>query len=142
MTLILPTEGNITWQLEKDGLQHAKRLQVMALRLLLALSVLHGALVLWPIPTALKMGTTPLILSPDFSFNIAIEGAPSDLHDAVNQTQYYLENDNSAVLSLAVVPTTLPHSPTLTRSPHSSSLSLPARPSTACLRIGQTPRHT
>ncbi|KAG2139115.1 glycoside hydrolase family 20 protein [Suillus bovinus] len=49
---------------------------------------------LWPIPTTLETGLAALKVSPEFYFDVQIEGAPSDLHDAVAQSQYYLENDN------------------------------------------------
>ena len=65
----------------------------MALRLLLALSLLRCAWALWPIPAALSTGTTPLVLSSGFYFDVAIQGAPSDLYEAVQQAQYYLQND-------------------------------------------------
>lgn len=65
----------------------------MALRrLLLFSSLLLPVLALWPIPTALDTGTTPLILSPNFYFEIQ-EAAPLDLYEAVQQTEYYLRND-------------------------------------------------
>jgi len=66
----------------------------MALRrLLLALSLLSTAFALWPVPAALSTGTTPLLLSPAFYFDVAIQGAPSDLYEAVQQAMYYLQND-------------------------------------------------
>ncbi|KAF8551874.1 glycoside hydrolase family 20 protein [Imleria badia] len=65
----------------------------MALRLLLALSLLHGVLALWPIPASLSTGTTPLVLSADFCIDVNINGAPEDLNDAVGQAEYYLAND-------------------------------------------------
>jgi hexosaminidase len=34
-----------------------------------------------------------LIISPSFHFDVQIESPPSDLLDAVTQSQYYLEND-------------------------------------------------
>ncbi|KAG2096294.1 glycoside hydrolase family 20 protein [Suillus discolor] len=52
-----------------------------------------GVQALWPIPTTLETGMTTLKISPTFYFDVQIEGAPSDLHDAVTQSQYYLEND-------------------------------------------------
>jgi hexosaminidase len=65
----------------------------MALRLLLALSLLRSVCALWPTPAALSTGTTPLAISSGFHFDVAIQGAPSDLYDAVQQAQYYLQND-------------------------------------------------
>ena len=65
----------------------------MTLRLLLALCLLHGVFALWPIPAALSTGNTPLVLSSNFWFDVAVNGAPGDLHDAVGQAQYYLKND-------------------------------------------------
>lgn len=68
--------------------------RVMTVRLLLALSLLLStASALWPVPAALSTGTTPLLLSPAFYFDIAIQGAPSDLYEAVQQAEYYLQND-------------------------------------------------
>ncbi|KAG1867157.1 glycoside hydrolase family 20 protein [Suillus subalutaceus] len=53
-----------------------------------------GVQALWPIPTTLETGVTALKISPsEFFFDVQIEGAPSDLLDAVAQSQYYLEND-------------------------------------------------
>ncbi|KAG1862633.1 glycoside hydrolase family 20 protein [Suillus subluteus] len=53
-----------------------------------------GVQALWPIPTTLETGVTALKISPsEFYFDVQIEGAPSDLLDAVAQSQYYLEND-------------------------------------------------
>ncbi|KAG1799299.1 glycoside hydrolase family 20 protein [Suillus plorans] len=52
-----------------------------------------GVQALWPIPTTLETGMTTLKISPTFYFDVQIEGAPSDLHDAVTQSLYYLEND-------------------------------------------------
>ncbi|KAF8551870.1 hypothetical protein OG21DRAFT_1486637 [Imleria badia] len=84
----------------------------MALCLLLALSLLRSALALWPIPTALKTGTTPVILSSGFSFDVAIESAPSiGLYTILKTT-------SSTVLS---------------------SLLLPVRPSTASPPNQSTP---
>ncbi|KAG9315523.1 hypothetical protein JVU11DRAFT_3139 [Chiua virens] len=92
---------------------------VMAFRLLLLLSLLRGALALWPIPTGLTTGTTPLLINPGFYFDVAIEGAPGDLYQAVEQAEYYLQNDklgrlvvgrganDSALLTHAATLTTL-----------------------------------
>lgn len=52
-----------------------------------------GVWSLWPIPSELQTGTTGLILSPSFQFDIAIPAPPADLVQAIIQTQYYLEND-------------------------------------------------
>ncbi|KAG1802560.1 glycoside hydrolase family 20 protein [Suillus subaureus] len=52
-----------------------------------------GVQALWPIPTTLETGMTALKISPSFSFDVQIEDAPSDLLDAVAESQYYLEND-------------------------------------------------
>ena len=65
----------------------------MALPLLVALFLLRSVWALWPIPAALGTGTTPLILSSGFYFDVAIQGAPWDLYQAVEQAQYYLQND-------------------------------------------------
>ncbi|KAG1888014.1 glycoside hydrolase family 20 protein [Suillus fuscotomentosus] len=52
-----------------------------------------GVQALWPIPTTLETGMTTLKISPTFYFDVQIEGPPSDLRDAVAQSQHYLEND-------------------------------------------------
>ncbi|KAG1851814.1 glycoside hydrolase family 20 protein [Suillus tomentosus] len=68
-------------------------------RSLIILTLIAGCLLpsgvqaLWPIPTTLETGLTTLKISPAFYFDVEIEGAPSDLRDAVAQSQYYLEND-------------------------------------------------
>ena len=48
---------------------------------------------LWPIPTTLQTGKTGLTLSPSFNFDVAVPNPPVDLLQAVNETQFYLEND-------------------------------------------------
>ncbi|KAF8133347.1 glycoside hydrolase family 20 protein [Boletus edulis] len=65
----------------------------MALRFLLALSLLHSVWALWPIPATLSTGNTALVLSSNFYFDVAVQNAPADLHNAIQQAQYYLEND-------------------------------------------------
>ncbi|KAG6372770.1 glycoside hydrolase family 20 protein [Boletus reticuloceps] len=65
----------------------------MALRFLLALSLLHSVWALWPIPATLSTGNTALVLSSNFYFDVAVQNAPADLQNAVQQAQYYLEND-------------------------------------------------
>jgi len=52
-----------------------------------------GVLALWPIPTTLQTGTTAIKISPSFSFDVQVQGAPADLYEAVAQAEYYLEND-------------------------------------------------
>ncbi|KAG2359682.1 glycoside hydrolase family 20 protein [Suillus spraguei] len=52
-----------------------------------------GVLALWPIPNTLETGTTALIVSPYFSFDVQVEDAPLDLYEAVTQAQFYLAND-------------------------------------------------
>lgn len=90
----------------------------MALRLLLfLLSLFLPAFALWPIPAALDTGTTALILSPSFSFDVAIDGAPVDLYEAVNQALYYLQNDKLGRLVVgrgANDTAALAHAPSLT----------------------------
>ena len=61
--------------------------------LFLLLLLPHIAFALWPIPATLDTGTSPLILSPDFNFDIAIDGAPADLYAAAEQAEHYLQND-------------------------------------------------
>lgn len=51
------------------------------------------AAALWPSPTNLKTGTTPLRLSQSFSINVNIPHAPSDLSDAVSRTKAFLVQD-------------------------------------------------
>ncbi|KAG6372748.1 glycoside hydrolase superfamily [Boletus reticuloceps] len=70
----------------------------MALRFLLALSLLHSVWALWPIPATLSTGNTALVLSSNFYFDVAVQNAPADLHNAVQQAQYYLENDKLGCL--------------------------------------------
>ncbi|KAI5996029.1 glycoside hydrolase family 20 protein [Pisolithus orientalis] len=48
---------------------------------------------LWPIPTSLETGTTALVLSSSFSIDVAVPNVPSDLLQAVAQTQSYIQND-------------------------------------------------
>lgn len=48
---------------------------------------------LWPIPTNLNTGTTPLRLSGSFSIDISVRNAPSDLSDAVARTEAFLKQD-------------------------------------------------
>ncbi|KAH0832246.1 hypothetical protein J3R83DRAFT_13220 [Lanmaoa asiatica] len=95
--------------------------RAMALRLLLALSLLPAALALWPIPAALDTGTASLILDPGFYFDIAIHNAPFDLYDAVAQAQYYLQNDK---LGRLVVGRGANDSAALTNAPSLPSLQL------------------
>ncbi|KIK98528.1 glycoside hydrolase family 20 protein [Paxillus rubicundulus Ve08.2h10] len=61
--------------------------------LVLGLILPASVLALWPIPTGLSTGTTPLTLAPYFSFDVAIPDAPADLIEAVAQAHYYLETD-------------------------------------------------
>jgi hexosaminidase len=51
-----------------------------------------GVHALWPLPTSLQSGSTPLKLSPSFTIH-NIPNAPSDLQAAVTQTHSYLFND-------------------------------------------------
>ncbi|KIJ61060.1 glycoside hydrolase family 20 protein, partial [Hydnomerulius pinastri MD-312] len=64
-----------------------------ALALVVACILPTGVVSLWPIPTALETGTTPLTLAPYFNFEVAVPGAPADLIEAVAQAKYYLETD-------------------------------------------------
>ncbi|OJA15840.1 hypothetical protein AZE42_12468, partial [Rhizopogon vesiculosus] len=52
-----------------------------------------GVLALWPVPTTLETGMTALKVSPSFYFDVQVEGAPTDLYEAVGQARYYLETD-------------------------------------------------
>jgi len=55
--------------------------------------VLTPALALWPIPTSLHTGSTALRLDPNFSIQVQVPSAPSDLSDAVSRTANYLKTD-------------------------------------------------
>lgn len=48
---------------------------------------------LWPLPKSITTGSTAVRLSPYFNIQVSVEGAPSDLHDAVTRTLGYLTND-------------------------------------------------
>lgn len=48
---------------------------------------------LWPMPTNLKTGTTPLRLSSSFAIDVHVSNAPSDLSDAVARTKAFLVQD-------------------------------------------------
>ena len=93
----------------------------MVLWLFLALSPLVPVLAFWPIPTALDTGTSPLILSPYFSVGVAIDNAPLDLYQAVQQAEYYLQNDK---LGRLVVGRGANDSAALVNAPTLSSLQL------------------
>ncbi|KAG6375926.1 glycoside hydrolase superfamily [Boletus reticuloceps] len=73
----------------------------MALRFLLALSLLHSVWALWPIPATLSTGNTALVLSSNFYFDVAVQNAPADLHNAVQQAQYYLKNNKLGCLVIS-----------------------------------------
>ncbi|EIW81469.1 glycoside hydrolase family 20 protein [Coniophora puteana RWD-64-598 SS2] len=53
----------------------------------------NSALALWPIPRNMTSGSTALKLDHGFNIEVDVQQAPSDLHDAVQQAQKYLEND-------------------------------------------------
>ncbi|KAJ7258751.1 N-acetylhexosaminidase [Mycena haematopus] len=61
-------------------------------------ALLPSALALWPLPTSLSTGTTPLTLSKGFQIKIAIPNPPADLVAAVSRAKGYLENDKLQAL--------------------------------------------
>ena len=97
--------------------------------ILLALALLPPVLALWPIPAALDTGTTALLLSAGFYFDVAIENAPADLYAAVAQAEYYLHNDK---LGRLVVGRGANDSAALTNAPSLPSLTLSLAAGAAC----------
>ncbi|KAJ7505824.1 N-acetylhexosaminidase [Mycena galericulata] len=70
----------------------------MKLSLVAFSAVLPCALALWPLPTGLSVGTTPLRLSSGFDIKIDIANAPADLVAAVARAKGYLANDKLEAL--------------------------------------------
>ncbi|EIN12446.1 N-acetylhexosaminidase [Punctularia strigosozonata HHB-11173 SS5] len=68
------------------------------LRLLHAVALAGSALALWPQPTSLKTGSTPLRLSPGFSISVSVHDAPADLTAAAQRTTAQLHSDKLARL--------------------------------------------
>ncbi|KAJ6622696.1 N-acetylhexosaminidase [Mycena sp. CBHHK59/15] len=70
----------------------------MKLSLLTFAAVLPSTFALWPLPTGLSTGTTPLRLGKGFDIKISIPNAPSDLVAAVGRAQALLANDKLQAL--------------------------------------------
>ncbi|KAJ7162926.1 N-acetylhexosaminidase [Mycena filopes] len=70
----------------------------MKLSLLGLATLLPSALALWPLPTGLSLGTTPVTLSKGFDIKIAIPNAPADLVAAVQRAKGYLAKDKLQAL--------------------------------------------
>ncbi|KAJ6622693.1 N-acetylhexosaminidase [Mycena sp. CBHHK59/15] len=70
----------------------------MKLSLLAFAAVLPSTFALWPLPTGLSTGTTPLRLGKGFDIKISIPNAPSDLVAAVGRAQALLANDKLLAL--------------------------------------------
>ncbi|KAF8194331.1 N-acetylhexosaminidase [Mycena galopus ATCC 62051] len=69
------------------------------MKLLIAFStLLPSVFALWPLPTHLSNGTTPLTLGKSFDIKISIHNPPADLVAAVSRTKGYLENDKLQAL--------------------------------------------
>jgi hexosaminidase len=65
----------------------------------LLLLVASPALALWPQPTSISNGTTPLRLAPGFSISLAgVHNAPADLSAAAQRTLTQLQSDKLARL--------------------------------------------
>ena len=69
----------------------------MAKKLVLILTTLAAVsspvVALWPLPKSITTGSTAVRLSPYFNIQVNVNGAPSDLHDAVSRTLGYLQTD-------------------------------------------------
>lgn len=61
--------------------------------LTLIFSFASRASCIWPMPRSLDTGQTPLVLSSDFTFQVQVRDAPTDLNEAVSRTQSFLKND-------------------------------------------------
>ncbi|KAJ7776765.1 N-acetylhexosaminidase [Mycena maculata] len=70
----------------------------MKLSLVAFSALLPSALALWPLPTGLSNGSTPLRLSSGFDIKINIANAPADLVAAVETAKGYLANDKLQAL--------------------------------------------
>ncbi|KAJ7060864.1 N-acetylhexosaminidase [Mycena amicta] len=64
----------------------------------IALTLLPQAFALWPLPTGLNVGTTPLKLAKSFDIKLDVANAPSDLKDAVSRAKGFLKTDKLAAL--------------------------------------------
>jgi hexosaminidase len=56
--------------------------------------LVSAAHALWPLPTSIKTGSTPLRLSSGFAIHSLLHSTPSDLASAISQSENYLKNDN------------------------------------------------
>ncbi|KAJ7149044.1 N-acetylhexosaminidase [Mycena crocata] len=70
----------------------------MKLSLLTFSALLPSAFALWPLPTGLSVGTTPLRLGKGFDIKIDIHNAPADLVAAVGRAKGYLAKDKLQAL--------------------------------------------
>ncbi|KAJ6477180.1 N-acetylhexosaminidase [Mycena vitilis] len=70
----------------------------MKVSLLTVSALLPSVFALWPLPTGLTVGTTPLRLAKNFDIKIAIPNAPADLVAAVSRAKGYLANDKLQAL--------------------------------------------
>ncbi|KAK7050523.1 beta-hexosaminidase [Favolaschia claudopus] len=70
----------------------------MKLSLITLSALLPSAFALWPLPTGLSQGSTPLRLSKGFDIKIAIPNAPADLVAAVQRTKGFLTHDKLQAL--------------------------------------------
>ncbi|KAJ7366267.1 N-acetylhexosaminidase [Mycena albidolilacea] len=61
-------------------------------------ALLPSAFALWPLPTGLSLGTTPLKLSKGFDIKIGIPNPPADLVAAVSRAKGFLANDKLQAL--------------------------------------------
>ncbi|KAJ7196128.1 N-acetylhexosaminidase, partial [Mycena pura] len=70
----------------------------MKLFFIAASTLIPSAFALWPLPTGLNVGTTPLRLSKNFDIKLNIANAPSDLEDAVSRAKGFLASDKLQAL--------------------------------------------
>jgi hexosaminidase len=70
----------------------------MKLFLIAFAAVLPSTFALWPLPTGLSQGTTPLRLAKGFDIKIAIPNAPADLVAAVSRAKGFLATDKLQAL--------------------------------------------
>ncbi|KAF7332325.1 Beta-hexosaminidase [Mycena kentingensis (nom. inval.)] len=64
----------------------------------IALSLLPPTFALWPLPTGLSTGSTPLKLAKNFDIKLDVSNAPADLKAAVARTKGFLKSDKLAAL--------------------------------------------
>ncbi|KAJ6584388.1 N-acetylhexosaminidase [Mycena capillaripes] len=70
----------------------------MKLSLITFSALLPSAFALWPLPTGLAVGTTPIRLGKNFDIKIAVPNAPADLIAAVARAKGYLAKDQLQAL--------------------------------------------